>query len=87
MLTVAQAAEAAVLERVEAPLAQDALSTPHVEPLMARTDAAALEEASALLATHASGIAAHVLCGETRIGTVRPPTTRPDSDPDETIPA
>lgn len=64
----------------------DVLSTPHVEPLMARTDAAALEEAAALLATHASGIAAHVLCGETRIGTVRPATTCPDSDPDETIP-
>jgi hypothetical protein len=65
----------------------DVLSTPHVEPLMAQTDAEALEEASALLATHASGIAAHVLCGEDRIGTVRPAPTRSDADPDETIPA
>ena len=63
----------------------DVLSTPHVEPLMAQTDAEALEEAGALLRTHASGIAAHVLCGEERIGTIRPASTRPDSDPDETI--
>ncbi len=63
----------------------DVLGTPHVEPLMARTDAGALAEAAALLATHASGIAAHVLCGEDRIGTVRPPAP-PDADPDETIP-
>ncbi|MDP3377080.1 MAG: hypothetical protein Q8S53_01850 [Brevundimonas sp.] len=63
----------------------DVLSIPHVEPLMARTDAEALEEAAALLQTHASGIAAHVLCGEERIGTVRPDPTRPDTDPDETI--
>lgn len=63
----------------------DVLSIPHVEPLMAQTDAEALEEASALLRTHASGIAAHVLCGEARIGTVRPAPTQPNSDPDETI--
>lgn len=64
----------------------DVMGTPHVEPLMAGTDAEALAEAAALLRTHASGIAAHVLCGEDRIGTVRPPT-RPDAEPDETIPA
>lgn len=64
----------------------DVLSTPHVEPLMAGTDAEALQEAAALLQTHASGIAAHVLCGETRIGTIRPAPTRSDTDPDETIP-
>lgn len=63
----------------------DVLSTPHVEPLMALTDAEALEEASALLRTHASGIAAHVLCGHERIGTIRPVPTRPGSEPDETI--
>jgi hypothetical protein len=63
----------------------DVLSIPHVEPLMAETDAEALEEAAALLRTHASGIAAHVLCGEERIGTVRPAPTQPDSDADETI--
>ncbi len=65
----------------------DVLSIPHVEPLMAQTDAEALEEASALLRTHASGIAAHVLCGEERIGTVRPAPTQPNSDSNETIPA
>jgi hypothetical protein len=65
----------------------DVLSTPHVEPLMALTDAEALEEASALLRTHASGIAAHVLCGDERIGTVRPASSRAGTDPDETIPA
>jgi hypothetical protein len=65
----------------------DVLSIPHVEPLMAQTDAEALAEASALLRTHASGIAAHVLCGDERIGTVRPASTRHDADPDETIPA
>lgn len=64
----------------------DVLSIPHVEPLMAQTEAEALAEASALLRTHASGIAAHVLCGEERIGTVRPAPTQPDSDSDETIP-
>ena len=64
----------------------DVLGTPHVEPLMAGTDAEALAEAAALLATHASGIAAHVLCGEHRIGTVRPPI-RPDAASDETMPA
>lgn len=63
----------------------DVLSTPHVEPLMARTDAEALEEAAALLQTHASGIAAHVLCGEERIGTVRPAPTHAAPDPDKTI--
>lgn len=63
----------------------DVLSTAHVEPLMAETDAGALEEAAALLRTHASGIAAHVLCGEERVGTIRPVPTRPGSEPDETI--
>ena len=65
----------------------DVLSIPNVEPLMAETDAEALEEAAALIRTHASGIAAHVLCGEERIDTVRPAPTQADSDPDETIPA
>lgn len=64
----------------------DVLSTPHVEPLMAVTAPEALQEAAALLRTHASGIAAHVLCGEARIGTVRPVPTHAGSDPDETIP-
>jgi len=63
----------------------DVLSIPHVEPLMAQTDTEALQEAAALLETHASGIAAHVLCGEDRIGTVRPAQAAPDDDPDETI--
>ena len=60
----------------------DILSTPHVEPLTATTDADALQEAAALLRTHASGIAAHVLCGDARIGTVHPAGSRPAGDPD-----
>ena len=50
---------------------RDILSTPHMEPLAAQTDDDALSEARLLLAGHASGIAAHVLCDETRVGTVR----------------
>lgn len=52
---------------------RDILGTPHMEPLAAETDAEALIEAEALLRTHASGIAAHVLCENVRIGTVRRP--------------
>lgn len=50
---------------------RDILTTPHMEPLSAETDAQAMVEAEALLRTHASGIAAHVLREEERIGTVR----------------
>lgn len=50
---------------------RDIIGTPHVEPLGAVTDDEALKEAEALLRTHASGIAAHVLCDDMRIGTVR----------------
>lgn len=50
---------------------RDIMSTPHMEPLLAETDEQAMAEAEALLRTHASGIAAHVLRDEERIGTVR----------------
>ena len=52
---------------------RDVMGTPHVEPLSARTDEEAMAEAEALLRTHASGIAAHVICDDVRIGTVRRP--------------
>ncbi len=57
---------------------RDILGTPHVEPLNATTDDEALQEAEALLRTHASGIAAHVLCNDVRIGTVRATRSPPD---------
>lgn len=50
---------------------RDIMGTPYMEPLMAQTDAEALAEAEALLRTHASGVAAHILLNEARIGTVR----------------
>lgn len=50
---------------------RDILSTPHMEPLTAESDAEALEQALALLNTHASGIAAHVLRDDIRVATVR----------------
>lgn len=49
----------------------DILRTPHMEPLLAETEDEALAQAEALLRTHASGIAAHILLNEARIGTVR----------------
>ncbi len=50
---------------------RDILGTPYMEPLMAETDDEALAQAEALLRTHASGIAAHILRNDERIGTVR----------------
>ncbi len=50
---------------------RDVLGTPHMEPLTAETDAEAMAQAEALLRTHASGIAAHVIVDDARIGTVR----------------
>jgi hypothetical protein len=49
----------------------DILSVPHMEPLAAETLEEAREEARRLLATHASGIAAHVVLGEDRVASVR----------------
>lgn len=49
----------------------DILRAPHMEPLLAETDAEALVQAEALLRTHASGVAAHILLDDARIGTVR----------------
>lgn len=50
---------------------RDILSTPHMEPLTAETETEAVAEARALLAAHASGIAAHVLCDDVLVATVR----------------
>ncbi len=50
---------------------RDILDTPHMEPLTAETDDDAKAEAAALLRTHASGIAAHILCDDIRIATIR----------------
>lgn len=49
----------------------DILRTPHMEPLSAETDDEAFLQATALLRTHASGVAAHILLDDARIGTVR----------------
>ncbi len=49
----------------------DILSVPHMEPLSAETLDEAQVEAALLLGTHASGIAAHVFEGETRVHTIR----------------
>ncbi len=50
---------------------RDILSTPHMEPLTAETEGEAIEQARALLNTHASGIAAHVLRGDVGVATIR----------------
>lgn len=50
---------------------RDVIGTPHMEPLIADTDEQAMREAEALLRTHASGIAAHVILDEQRIGSIR----------------
>ncbi|MBU1345877.1 MAG: hypothetical protein KKA16_02875 [Alphaproteobacteria bacterium] len=50
---------------------RDIYGTPHMEALMAETDADARSEAEALLRTHASGIAAHILLDAVRIATIR----------------
>ena len=47
------------------------LTVPHMEPLAADNERDAAEEARRLLATHSSGIAAHVFFGEMRVATVR----------------
>ena len=60
---------------------RDIIGTPHVEPLGAVTDEDALKEAEALLRTHASGIAAHVLSDDTLIGTVRVTRSPADARP------
>lgn len=52
---------------------RDILGTTHMEPLAAETADEALREAESLLRTHASGIAAHVICDETRVGSIRLP--------------
>lgn len=46
------------------------LSVPHMEPLAATTNDEALLESVQLMRQHSSAIAAHVLLGENRIGSV-----------------
>ena len=58
---------------------RDTWGTPHMEALTAETDADARREAEALLRTHASGVAAHILLDDVRIATIRRPA--PDPDP------
>lgn len=55
----------------------DIMRTPHMEPLLASTHDEALAQAEALLRTHASGIAAHILLDDARIGTVRASLSSP----------
>lgn len=47
------------------------LSTPHMEPLMATQDEDARREAEALMAQHASAVAAHILVGDRLVATIR----------------
>jgi hypothetical protein len=55
---------------------RDLLGTPHMEALDAETPEQAMLEAEALLRTHASGIAAHVILDDQRIGSVRAERSR-----------
>ncbi len=55
---------------------RDLLGTPHMEALDAETPEQAMLQAEALLRTHASGIAAHVILNERRIGSVRADSRR-----------
>lgn len=55
---------------------RDLIGTPHMEALDAETPEQAMLQAEALLRTHASGIAAHVILDERRIGSVRAERSR-----------
>jgi hypothetical protein len=55
---------------------RDLLGTPHMEALDAETPEQAMLQAEALLRTHASGIAAHVILDDRRIGSVRAERSR-----------
>lgn len=50
---------------------RDILGTPHMEPLTAESEDEARAQALALLRTHASGIAAHILRDDARVATIR----------------
>ncbi len=50
---------------------RDIIGTPHMEPLDADSEDQARAQAEALLSTHASGIAAHILLDDRRIATIR----------------
>lgn len=55
---------------------RDLMGTPHMEALDAETPEQAMLQAEALLRTHASGIAAHVILNDQRIGSVRAERSR-----------
>lgn len=55
---------------------RDLMGTPHMEALDAETPEQAMLQAEALLRTHASGIAAHVILDDQRIGSVRAERSR-----------
>lgn len=55
---------------------RDLIGTPHMEALDAETPEQAMLQAEALLRTHASGIAAHVILEERRIGSIRAERSR-----------
>ncbi|CAL1690421.1 hypothetical protein MMB232_00544 [Brevundimonas subvibrioides] len=50
---------------------RDIMGTPHMEALDAESEAEARAQAEALLQTHTSGIAAHILLDDVRIATIR----------------
>lgn len=50
---------------------RDIMGTPHMEALDAESEDEARVKAEALLRTHASGIAAHILLDDVRIATIR----------------
>lgn len=51
------------------------LNVPHMEPMLARSDEEAMQEAADLMDLHASAIVAHVFKGEVKIGTLAPTGT------------
>jgi hypothetical protein len=55
---------------------RDLIGTPHMEALDAETPEQAMLQVEALLRTHASGIAAHVILEERRIGSIRAERSR-----------
>ncbi|HEV7228854.1 hypothetical protein [Brevundimonas sp.] len=55
---------------------RDLMGVPHMEALDAETPEQAMAQAEALLKTHASGIAAHVILDERRIGSIRADLSR-----------
>lgn len=63
------------------------LSVPHMEFLIAEDPTAAVTEATALLARHASGYAAHIFEGDERIASIRKPPVERDAGSRPSAPA